>query len=127
MTVVKGLQQSKIMLSAVVILLSMIACEIQVSPPTPSPTPPPSATLHLVATAKATDAQASIDTATVVQATVNLRAEPDGDVIGALAAGDTVVLLSCDGDWCQVEYLEQTGYVFKGCLSVESSLLCQAK
>jgi uncharacterized protein YgiM (DUF1202 family) len=107
-------------------ILASLACTQVVQIPTPTVPPLPSAT----STAKPPTPTASptaADVATVVQATVNLRAEPDGAVIGSLAAGDSVTVLECADSWCEVEYLEQIGYIWQGCLSIESGLKCEAK
>jgi hypothetical protein len=96
----------------------------------PTATPPPSAT----STAKPTPTPSptstvptAADVATVVQATVNLRAEPDGAVIGALAAGDSVTVIECVDSWCKIETDVLGGWIYQGCLSLETELECQAK
>jgi SH3 domain-containing protein len=80
------------------------------TPPPPTPTP---------------QAAATEQTAKVIAAAVNIRSKPNGEVVGQIFAGQSVTILSCDGDWCKIKH--PLGYVWRGCLSVESGLLCQAK
>jgi hypothetical protein len=65
-------------------------------------------------------------TALVRLPVVNVRESPGGKVIGSLSVGDTVTIDRCDGDWCKVTEPIK-GYVFKGCLSLDSGLGCAAK
>lgn len=48
----------------------------------------------------------------------NVRAEADGDadIIGGLDEGTEVEKLGQEGDWIQIEYEGQTGYVYSGLL-----------
>ena len=66
-------------------------------------------------------------TATILRPVVNLRDEPGGVVIGTLAAGDVVTVLECKDNWCKVSLLEQTGYIYRGCLSGNDDLGCEAR
>ncbi|MBU5482328.1 SH3 domain-containing protein [Blautia sp. MSJ-19] len=43
-------------------------------------------------------------------------ASSDGDIIGGLDEGDQVQKLGQEGDWIQIEYDGQTGYVYSGLL-----------
>lgn len=67
------------------------------------------------------------NTAMVVPVSVNVRSEPDGDPTGEyLNAGDTVTIVRCVGDWCKISK-PVVGWVFKGCLTIDSDLGCTAK
>ena len=48
----------------------------------------------------------------------NVRAEAssDSDIIGGLDAGDQVVKVGQEGDWIQIDYDGETGYVYSGLL-----------
>ena len=48
----------------------------------------------------------------------NVRAEAssDSDIIGGLDAGDQVVKVAQEGDWIQIDYDGETGYVYSGLL-----------
>ena len=49
----------------------------------------------------------------------NVRSEADGyddNIIGGLDEGDVVQVLGKEGDWIQIEYDGQTGYVYSGLL-----------
>ena len=48
-----------------------------------------------------------------------MRSEADGyddNIIGGLDEGDVVQVLGQEGDWIQIEYDGQTGYVYSGLL-----------
>ena len=90
---------------------------------TPSPAPSPT----LTAPAKSPTSAAQSSTATILRPAVNLRDEPGGVVIGTLAAGDVVTVLECKDNWCKVSLLEQTGYIYRGCLSGNDDLGCEAR
>ena len=49
---------------------------------------------------------------------MNVRAEAssDSDIIGGLDAGDQVVKVAQEGDWIQIDYDGETGYVYSGLL-----------
>jgi hypothetical protein len=64
-------------------------------------------------------------TAIVRQMTVNVHDTPGGAVIGWVNGGDTVTVLGCGGDWCQIE--DPAGYVWRGCLSGNEDRECRAK
>ena len=48
----------------------------------------------------------------------NVRAEAnsDSEIIGGLDEGDQVQKMGQEGDWIQIEYDGQTGYVYSGLL-----------
>ena len=48
----------------------------------------------------------------------NVRAEAssDSDIIGGLDTGDQVVKVGQEGDWIQIDYDGETGYVYSGLL-----------
>lgn len=123
---------SRLPLSLVVMTVMSLSCQmsaIQVASPTPSPST--NATSHRrIATVTPTAAPsetAEVQTATVTKPVVRIHQAPDSDVItGYLSEGDKVVILACDGDWCQIKAPE--GFVFRGCLSDNPNKLgCQAK
>ncbi len=126
----------RILLAIAALGVVVIACGQYVTP-TPTPTPAPSATRTPThsPTAPATQTAAALIpvatwTATIRQATVNVRAEPDGAVVGQLSAGDSVQVIECADTWCNVTVpeLELTGWVWRGCLDgVQSSAGCVAK
>ena len=66
------------------------------------------------------DASASADVGTVLTVTedCNVRASADseGEVIGGLSAGTEVEKKGQEGDWIQVDYDGQTGYIYSGLL-----------
>ena len=66
------------------------------------------------------DASASADAGTVLTVTedCNVRASADseGEVIGGLSAGTEVEKKGQEGDWIQVDYDGQTGYIYSGLL-----------
>jgi uncharacterized protein YgiM (DUF1202 family) len=114
-----------------VLVLVSLACGQYVPTVTPTaqvtPEPQEAATQPATPTPAPSPVPTAADVAVIVVPAVNVRAEPDGAVIGSLAAGDSVTVLECRDSWCQVEYLEQTGYIWAGCLSIESGLGCEAK
>jgi hypothetical protein len=117
----------RVLFALAVLSLASLACGGQfVATVTPTSQPPQVVTqVTPVSTPTNTPASAlppspvptAADVATVVQATVNLRAEPDGAVIGSLAAGDSVTVIRCDADWCEIETEQMSGFIFAGCLS----------
>ena len=66
------------------------------------------------------DASASADAGTMLTVTedCNVRASADseGEVIGGFSAGTEVEKKGQEGDWIQVDYDGQTGYVYSGLL-----------
>jgi SH3-like domain-containing protein len=57
---------------------------------------------------------------------VNVRASPEGTVIGTLRAGDAVEIIECANHWCRIE--EPSGWIWQGCLSdPPAGLGCQAR
>ena len=115
-------------LAAILANMACVMSAMQVPAPTPTapattptaPAPAPTASPSAVPT------EAEADTATVRAALVNVRAEPNGEVVGQLIAGTDVRVIGCDADWCEVETDDLTGFVFVGCLSI-SDRRCEAK
>jgi hypothetical protein len=112
----------------VVMTVMTIACAIQV-PSTAAPTP--TVTPTAAPTSSPTD-EVSRQSATVRAALVNVRAEPEGEVVGQLEAGTDVRVIECGDDpdepdyqWCQI--VEPAGWVFQGCLSIADGQGCEAK
>jgi hypothetical protein len=94
-----------------------------VSPPPASPTPTPAPT----ATERPRTTEEAVNTVTI-RAVVWIRSEPDGVRIGSLETGQSVELIGCDGDWCEVRTDVLSGYVFRGCTSDNpDELECEAK
>jgi hypothetical protein len=114
------------------LILASLACGQYVTPtptvsaPAPS-TPTPAATAAaLTATPSPTEAADSLQDVRQIKAVaVNVRAEPEGAVVGALQAGDRVTVNECSNNWCSIsEPLE--GWVWEGCLS-GSEKGCEAR
>ena len=66
-----------------------------------------------------TATQESEGTTMTVTEGCNVRSEADGyddNIIGGLDEGDVVQVLGQEGDWIQIEYDGQTGYVYSGLL-----------
>jgi hypothetical protein len=112
------------LLTLLTLSLATLACSIQVgAAQTAVLTPSPNATsTTFIAQTETPNAW----TALVRLPVVNVRESPGGKVIGSLSVGDTVTIDRCDGDWCRIEKPIK-GYVFKGCLSLDSGLGCAAK
>jgi hypothetical protein len=116
----------------IVLALATLACGQYVTPtPTVSPASPsstapaPSATPTPEPTKISVPAQ-DVQTATI-RATVYVRAEPDANSpeIGSLTTGEVVEIVTCAGDWCQIE---PEGYVWRGCTDNNpDALLCEAR
>jgi Predicted solute binding protein len=111
-----------------ILVLSMLACSRQIAttvPPTPGTTPSPIPTATPVPSTTVTTPSEQW-TAVVEHVQVNVRAAPAGSVVGVVRSGDSVVILSCDGSWCQI--VEPAGYVWRGCLSDNpKGLGCEAR
>lgn len=121
-----SLQHHKLLLSAVVILLSSLACTQVVTVPTPTlaPTVQPAATATRVPAPATEEPQ----TAKIVAPTVNVRRSPGGDVVRQIYAGQAVYIVGCVDGWCQIKADDFSGFVWQGCLSVNpSGLGCEAK
>ncbi|HJS17321.1 MAG TPA: SH3 domain-containing protein [Anaerolineales bacterium] len=118
-----------------VIILGTSAC-LDIPTATPAPTVTPSASLQSpTRTARPTptpNAEPEPQTATVSRAVVNVRDEPGGAVIGSVEAGDVVTVLSCRGDYCEIEpqaeWDVEHAFVFRGCLDgYEGGRGCEAR
>ena len=104
-----------------VLALSALACGTYITPtPTVEPTQPTVAntvsTALLPTPRPSPTSTAQADTATILRPVVNLRAEAGGDVVESVTAGTVVTVIECGPEWCQVEYMEQIFYVWRGCL-----------
>jgi len=94
-----------------VLVLSTLACAVQVQAPKVLSTP---TQVAITVSVKPTTVSTKAWTASVELPTVNVRETPNGRVIGALTAGDLVTIVKCDRSWCQIK---PAGYVWRGCLS----------
>jgi hypothetical protein len=127
------LAMNRNLLAVLVLALSALACMEQVVTPTPAalePSPTPTPSLVPTATRRAVTpsatAEADVQT-TTIQATVYVRQEPDPNsaAIGSLTTGERVVIVNCQGDWCE---LERGGWVWRGCTDDNpEALLCEAR
>jgi hypothetical protein len=111
-----------------VIFLTSLACNIRIPNTQPTPTaintplPTPTKTLPTPSP------NALGEFATVRKPVVNVRKSPNGPASGAtLKAGDKVTVLECKDNWCKIRTGVLTGYVFRGCLSGNEDLGCEAK
>jgi cytoskeletal protein RodZ len=105
----------------------MSAIQAAPTPSAPASTPTPAATaVPVTATPSPTEA-AEADTAQVIAAALYVRQLPDAgsEKVGELYVGQRVTVISCADEWCQIEH--PFGYVYQGCLSIESDLGCEAK
>jgi hypothetical protein len=114
----------------IALALASLACMEQIATPTQVPTPSPSSptpTPAPTATERPRTTEEAVNTVTI-RAVVWIRSEPDGVRIGSLETGQSVELISCDGDWCEVRTDILSGYVFRGCTSDNPDELdCEAK
>jgi hypothetical protein len=122
-----------ILAAILTLILSSLACMEQVAPPSvsgmftavaPTPSPLP-ATPTRRAAPSATATSEDVQTAVVRAAFVNVRAMPDGEVIGQIEAGQEVEIVECQDNWCLL--VEPAGYVFQGCLSIAEGQGCVAR
>jgi hypothetical protein len=97
-----------------VMTLSILACRLP-SLPTPAAQPQNTPVMTSTPTLRPT-ATATADTATILRPVVNLRAEAGGEVVESVTAGTVVAVIECGPEWCQVEYMEQIFYIWRGCL-----------
>ena len=119
-------------LFAVLVVVGVtLACGTYV---TPTPTALPASGVTVVTptptrTARPTPTPtAAADEHVTIQATVNVRAEPDGIVIGSLASGEVVDLERCRDNWCKIRIERVFGYVWQGCTSNNPrNLGCEAR
>jgi len=65
-------------------------------------------------------------TAQISSPVVNVRNGPGGAVIGSLQSGMAVQVVQCSGDWCEISKPIR-GFIFMGCLDIETDLGCKAK
>lgn len=106
-------------LSALALALSVLACN-QALPTTPTAVPVVTKTAVPV-----TPDNTPEWLTTVVRPLVNVRKSPNGVVVDALRTGAEVEIVQCSGNWCQI--VDPPGWVFKGCLNLDSGLGCTAK
>jgi uncharacterized protein YgiM (DUF1202 family) len=120
---------TRFLLAVVVLSIASLACLMSAAQlETPTPVPSPSATPAPTVTPTATPHEAheeDVQTATVRAALVNVRANPDGEVIGQVEAGQDVTILEIDGDW--VHIAEPDGWLWIGCLDGLSEKGCTAR
>jgi multidrug efflux pump subunit AcrA (membrane-fusion protein) len=122
---------NRVLIGITALVLATLACMEQIATVTPTPAvSPPSSTAPVpTATMKPTEASVTaqdVQTATI-RATVYVRAEPDANSpeIGSLTTGEVVEIVTCAGDWCQIE---PEGWVWRGCLSDNpDGLKCEAR
>src|SRR5690242_17502458 len=105
-----GTQMKRVAVVIVFLVLSSLACSIQTSPAATATPAPTVVTVEKQVTTVPTTPEW---TATVKLPTVNVRAEPNGKVVGSLTVGTTVTVRQCVGNWCQIA--EPVGWIFKGC------------
>jgi uncharacterized protein YgiM (DUF1202 family) len=118
----------KIFTTLLFLVLSSLACtQAVVTPTPPAPTTlPPSPTPAATVTPQATGtALVDVQTAIVRAALVNVRANPGGEVVGQIEAGQEVEIVGTDGDWVQIA--DPAGWVWAGCLSGINEKGCTAK
>lgn len=109
-----------------ILILTTLACQMEVSRPTPSAEILPTDAPTQLPTVEILPTDTPPWTATVKMAQINVREEPDGEtVVGYLKAGYEVTIVRCVDNWCKIE--NPYGWVFKGCLTIESNLGCEAK
>ncbi len=113
---------------AVIFMVVSMAC---ITPPwvsssvsTPTTTPKSTAAKQIKPTATMHEW-----TTEVVRPYINVRASAGGDPTGKyLRAGDTVTVLSCVDNWCEIEPLPEweieAAYVWIGCLDLDSGKGC---
>ena len=63
----------------------------------------------------------------MIAGSVNVRSEPGGEVVGQIFSDQSVTVLACVDGWCQIVADELTGFVYEGCLSIETERRCEAK
>lgn len=108
----------RILLTLLTLVLASLAC----SQPIPNAVPVPTSTaLGVTETAESP----SEWTSKIIRPLVNVRQSPNGAVVASLKAGASVEIVQCSGSWCKIR--EPAGWVFKGCLDLDSELGCAAK
>jgi uncharacterized protein YgiM (DUF1202 family) len=111
----------RLRLALIVLALSVLACGTYVTPvpaalATPSPVLPSAVPPTSTAVPTVTAMPEDVDTLTI-QAVVYVRKEPDPNSpeVGSLTTGETVTLIACDGQWCEIRTDVLIGFVFRGC------------
>jgi hypothetical protein len=114
----------RVLLALAILSLASLACGGQfVATITPSPQPPqvvtqvtPVSTSTQPPTLPPSPVPTAADVATILRPVVNLRVEAGGAVVESVTAGTVVTVIDCGPEWCQVEYMEQIFYIWRGCL-----------
>jgi len=121
----------RLSLALAILALAILSCAVPVGNQLPTrgvPTATPLAISTATAAELPTDqtAIANAWTAKVKLPMVNVREKPEGRVIDTVTVGNMVTILSCVGNWCQIE--KPAGYIWRGCLSDNPQKLgCTAK
>jgi len=136
----------KILAAILVLALGVLSCGQIVTTPTPTAETTPTLRLPTSLPVRSTQTGRQVEagpplptltaspapeatawSATVRQPTVRVRQSPDGPETGDyLVAGQAVTILGCIDNWCYISS-PYVGYVWAGCLTVESGLKCQSK
>lgn len=122
---------SRLAIASIFLLAVTLACAMPVSTVTPAQTAAPVETNTkspvVLQSTGAPTATSESQMAIVKAAAINVRQKPDGEVIAILNAGNTVRVVKCLGNWCQIEK-PFDGWVWRGCLrELAKGLGCQAK
>jgi hypothetical protein len=99
--------------------LSAVGCVLSAMQiPTPTVPPVATSTTQPAASPTPTASPTAADVATI-RATVYVRSGPDANSaeVGSLETGQSVEIVECTGDWCEISTDVLTGYVWRGCLS----------
>ena len=123
-----GVEMKRISVVISIMVLAVLSCSLQISTPVPTtPTTTLLPTVDLLTTPLPTvPTTVSPWKATISKVLVNVRDEPDGDIVTQLRSGESVTILKCAGEWCKISK-PVTGWIFKGCLDISSGLGCEAK
>ena len=121
-----------ILAAILVLILATLSCQQAITPVVPvSPVPTTSPILaDDTATAQPVSSPtvSKVVTATVSHPVVNVRDNPGGIVIGSLQSGDTVTVVSCKDNWCEISTDVLSGFVYRGCISDNPDKLgCEAR
>jgi uncharacterized protein YgiM (DUF1202 family) len=108
----------RLKLALLVLVLSSLACMEPIVTATPEVTltSEPIVTIPAPTTPPSSPVPTAADVAVILRPVVNLRAEAGGAVVESVTAGTVVTVIDCGPEWCQVEYMEQIFYIWRGCL-----------
>lgn len=125
----KALAMARKALALLFIALALSGClEVPTLPPPATATNTASPLPTGTPTAKPATEIVPVSTAVVSKPVVNVRVEPDGEVVGSVKAGEIVTLLECVDDWCNISTDVLSGWVWRGCLSDNPDKLgCEAR